>query len=353
MAQPCSPSPSGRVDLRGRHLRLRRRPSRAARRRPRDRAPASGSPSSAPPDQASRRWPSSCRASTTCRRAPFASTASTCATCRSRRCAARSASSSRRASSSPTPSGRTSPTDDPTPPTRRSPPPPAPPPPTGSSPTCPDGYDTVVGERGLTLSGGQRQRIALARALLTNPEILILDDATSSIDVAVEEQIHGALAELMLDRTTILIAHRRSTLALASRIVVLDEGGVVDTGTHEELMVRCTRYRELLVGPDGGLPEPESVPLVRTDAAWIAPEVIAADLDLGQHANANAGDELDDKLVSALRALPPIVRRAEGRPRPRGAGRPGGRAVPAAQLPHALPDEPVDRVRPRRRSTRS
>ena len=169
----------------------------------------------------------------------------------------------------------------------------------------PDGYDTVVGERGLTLSGGQRQRIALARALLTNPEILILDDATSSIDVAVEEQIHGALAELMRDRTTILIAHRRSTLALASRIVVLDEGRIVDTGTHEELLVRCTRYRELLVGPDGGLPEPESVPLVRTDAAWVAPEALAADLDLGQHLS--AADELDDQLVSALRALPPIA----------------------------------------------
>jgi ATP-binding cassette subfamily B protein len=169
----------------------------------------------------------------------------------------------------------------------------------------PDGYDTVVGERGLTLSGGQRQRIALARALLTNPEILILDDATSSIDVAVEEQIHGALATLMQDRTTILIAHRRSTLALASRVVVLDDGRVVDTGTHEELLDRCRRYRELLVGPDGGLPEPESVPLVRTPAAWIAPEAIAADLDLGQHLS--AGDELDDDLVAALRRLPPIV----------------------------------------------
>jgi ATP-binding cassette subfamily B protein len=171
----------------------------------------------------------------------------------------------------------------------------------------PDGYDTVVGERGLTLSGGQRQRIALARALLTDPGVLILDDATSSIDVAVEERIHGALHDLMDGRTTILIAHRKSTLALATRIVVLDEGRIVDTGTHDELLRRCTRYRELLVGPDGGLPEPESVALARTPDAWIAPELIAADLDLGQHASATAQDELDDKLIESLRSLPPIV----------------------------------------------
>ena len=114
----------------------------------------------------------------------------------------------------------------------------------------PAGFDTVVGERGLTLSGGQRQRIALARAILTNPRVLVLDDATSSVDAGTEEAIHDTLRELMADRTTILIAHRRSTLRLAQRIVVLDQGRVVDSGTHEELFDRSPRYRALLTGPD-------------------------------------------------------------------------------------------------------
>ncbi len=100
----------------------------------------------------------------------------------------------------------------------------------------PDGYETLVGERGLTLSGGQRQRIALARALLYDPRILILDDATSAIDANVEEAIHDALREIMAERTTVLIAHRRSTLHLADRIVVMEAGRVVDEGSHEELM---------------------------------------------------------------------------------------------------------------------
>ncbi len=100
----------------------------------------------------------------------------------------------------------------------------------------PDGYDTVVGERGLTLSGGQRQRIALARAVLTDPRILVLDDATSSVDARTEEQIHATLREIMAGRTTMLIAHRRSTLRLADRIVLVDDGRVVESGTHEELL---------------------------------------------------------------------------------------------------------------------
>ncbi|HEY2996979.1 MAG TPA: ABC transporter transmembrane domain-containing protein [Acidimicrobiales bacterium] len=114
----------------------------------------------------------------------------------------------------------------------------------------PDGYDTVVGERGLTLSGGQRQRIALARALLTDPQVLLLDDATSSIDVRTEEEIHETLREVMATRTTILVAHRRSTLNLADRIVVLDGGRVADAGTHDELMARCRVYRLLIGGDD-------------------------------------------------------------------------------------------------------
>ncbi len=113
----------------------------------------------------------------------------------------------------------------------------------------PEGYDTVVGEQGLTLSGGQRQRVALARALLTRPRILLLDDATSSVDARVEEEIHATLSRLLEGHTTILIAHRRSTLALADRIVVVDAGAVLDSGTHDELWARCRLYRTLLSGP--------------------------------------------------------------------------------------------------------
>ncbi len=112
----------------------------------------------------------------------------------------------------------------------------------------PDGYDTVVGERGLTLSGGQRQRVTLARALVTDPRILILDDATSAVDPTVEAEIHGTLRRLMADRTTIVIAHRRSTISLADRIVVVDDGRVVAEGSHDELMGSCHHYVELLTG---------------------------------------------------------------------------------------------------------
>ena len=113
----------------------------------------------------------------------------------------------------------------------------------------PNGYDTVVGERGLTLSGGQRQRIAIARAVLTDPRVLVLDDATSSIDARTEEHIHATLREIMEHRTTILIADRRSTLRLADRIIVMENGHAVEDGTHEELMATSARYRTLLSGP--------------------------------------------------------------------------------------------------------
>lgn len=114
----------------------------------------------------------------------------------------------------------------------------------------PKGYDTVVGEQGLTLSGGQRQRVALARALLTDPQVLLLDDATSAIDARIEAEIHTTLRRVMAGRTTLLIAHRRSTLDLADRIGVLDRGRLVDIGTHEELERRCPLYTILLTGPE-------------------------------------------------------------------------------------------------------
>jgi ABC-type multidrug transport system fused ATPase/permease subunit len=116
----------------------------------------------------------------------------------------------------------------------------------------PDGYDTRVGERGLTLSGGQRQRIAIARALLADPRVLILDDATSSIDATTEREIQQGLAAAMAGRTTFVIAHRLSTIALADEIAILDAGRLVDRGTHEELLARSPFYREIV---EKGLPD--------------------------------------------------------------------------------------------------
>jgi ATP-binding cassette subfamily B protein len=116
----------------------------------------------------------------------------------------------------------------------------------------PEGYETVVGERGYTLSGGQRQRIAIARTLLVNPPILILDDATSAIDVHVEAGIYEALGQLLRQRTTIVIAHRISTIALASRVILLDEGRVITTGTHEELLANSPLYAEVLAQTTSG-----------------------------------------------------------------------------------------------------
>ncbi len=109
----------------------------------------------------------------------------------------------------------------------------------------PDGYATLVGERGLTLSGGQRQRIAIARALLADPRILILDDATSSVDARTEAAIKTGLREAMVGRTTFIVAHRMSTIELADEIVVMDGGRIVDRGTNDELLERCPLYAEI------------------------------------------------------------------------------------------------------------
>jgi ATP-binding cassette, subfamily B, bacterial len=109
----------------------------------------------------------------------------------------------------------------------------------------PQGYDTVIGERGITLSGGQRQRIAIARALAIDPRILILDDATASVDATTEARIRAGLREVMRDRTTLIIAHRLSTIALADEVVVLDSGRVAARGTHEELIASSPVYREI------------------------------------------------------------------------------------------------------------
>jgi ATP-binding cassette subfamily B protein len=118
--------------------------------------------------------------------------------------------------------------------------------------TLSDGYDTVIGERGYTLSGGQRQRIAIARTLLMNPAVLILDDATSAIDVKIEAEIHAGLENLLKGRTTVIIAHRLSTISLADRVALMEGGRILATGTHDELLATEPRYAQILTDSDAG-----------------------------------------------------------------------------------------------------
>ncbi|WP_230195654.1 ABC transporter ATP-binding protein [Streptomyces coriariae] len=189
----------------------------------------------------------------------------------------------------------------------------------------PHGYDTTVGEHGLTLSGGQRQRVALARAILTDPRLLVLDDATSAVDAAVEHEIHEALKQVMQGRTTLLIAHRRSTLNLADRIAVLDAGRLADLGTHEELQERSALYRRLLTDPDelGGVSPGHAQPGApgedtsardelrdELDAEFDAERGVTPRLWTGDREpkdTALSGMPATPELLAQIEALPPLV----------------------------------------------
>ncbi|MEV5954395.1 ABC transporter ATP-binding protein [Streptomyces sp. NPDC051987] len=182
----------------------------------------------------------------------------------------------------------------------------------------PDGYDTKVGEQGLTLSGGQRQRIALARALLTDPRLLVLDDATSAVDARVEHEIHEALAHVMRGRTTLLIAHRRSTLNLADRIAVLDGGRLADIGTDEELQQRSALYRRLLTDPDelGGVSPGHTLPAVSREDTSVRDELDAEfDAERGVTPRLWTGDRTPrDLALAGTPATPELLAQVEALP---------------------------------------
>ncbi|MET8655470.1 ABC transporter ATP-binding protein [Streptomyces griseus] len=188
----------------------------------------------------------------------------------------------------------------------------------------PEGYDTTVGEHGLTLSGGQRQRVALARAILTDPRLLLLDDATSAVDARVEHEIHEALKQVMAGRTTLLIAHRRSTLQLADRIAVLDGGKLAAIGTHAELERTSALYRRLLTDPDelGGAspghrplrtatdPEDDRALQEELDAEFDAERGITPALWIREEEERDttvAGMPATPELLAQVEALPPAT----------------------------------------------
>ncbi|MFE6702609.1 ABC transporter ATP-binding protein [Streptomyces sp. NPDC057718] len=209
----------------------------------------------------------------------------------------------------------------------------------------PQGYDTVVGEQGLTLSGGQRQRIALARALVGDPAILVLDDATSAIDARVEAEIHAGLHTETRRRTTLIVAHRRSTLELADRIAVLDGGRVADTGTLDELRSRSALFRTLL-----STAEPTAEPNASAPVAQVPAGGVTADLWLRDEA---AGADTDE--ATAVRAAQALAE-AAATAGP-GRGGPGGGVLGSAPpspeliaglarlpLPEADPQVPTEQA---------
>ncbi len=151
----------------------------------------------------------------------------------------------------------------------------------------PDQYETLIGEHGFSLSGGQRQRIAIARAVLADPRVLILDDATSSVDPAKEHEIRGALLEVMHGRTTLIIAHRPATIALADRVVLLDDGRVVADGTHVDLLRTNTRYRQVLARAEVKQAELTTEPSVADRASEPGPDRDQDAVD-GAHSGATA-----------------------------------------------------------------
>ncbi|WP_338908004.1 ABC transporter ATP-binding protein [Streptomyces nigra] len=182
----------------------------------------------------------------------------------------------------------------------------------------PEGYDTKVGEHGLTLSGGQRQRIALARAILADPRLLVLDDATSAVDARVEHEIHEALKHVMEGRTTLLIAHRRSTLGLADRIAVLDAGRLAAIGTHEELQASSALYRRLLTDPDelGGVSPGHTQPSCPQEDTSVRDELDAEfDAERGVTPRLWTGDrEPKDLALAQSPATPELLEQVEALP---------------------------------------
>lgn len=201
----------------------------------------------------------------------------------------------------------------------------------------PQGYDTVVGEQGLTLSGGQRQRMALARALIGDPAVLVLDDATSAIDARVEAEIHHRLRQDDRRRTTLIVAHRRSTLELADRVAILDGGRITDTGTPDELLAGSALFRELLStddSPDGTtIPDPGAATGCPTPHLWLRPE-------------GNDDEQLEGTAVRAAQALAEAAATS-------GPGRAGpgggvlGSAPPSPELIAGLAGLPLPAADPR------